>query len=378
MGYQKIVTSAMTVLAVLMLAGCTSQKKASSPTKSSTVSTRSLKSSRKTSRSVKVDQSTSKSKTSQASATSKVRQTTTKPAVSRPSVATMNLNQIQRGDYSSLLGNWQIIATAANYRGSKGYLWNYGGKTTLAVTKDMISQEGLSLQSNILQDDNGQHAINFTQQDGCLRMGIDESQAINWIVTFIPKGTTFDWAEQYRINNHVKIGNTKNLIVIWTSNNSFTQVFAESPATQSAKTASTASLNLNQIATNNFSSLVGIWRNATNGKTIVVTNRIMHKPANSRVDIDEGVIVSGADNHGYPEVIAGDAIRDGYIQGSIGTFDPSIIGSSFEPLQIVPKNVKLPAAPGLYDTDDSDWTRDRLIRGIQGGDGVRPYAYYRQ
>lgn len=347
MNHHKLVTLSVTIMAALTLSACTSHTKGNTSSKSAIVSSKSVK--------------------------SKSQKATAKTATSTKKAGIMNLAQIQKGDYSSLAGTWTEVRTGANRHDATGIDYTDGGTDPITMTKNKIVNGQMSIQGQTLTDADGRKNLIFQTKDHVLTASLaDPSVAINWSVSFYPKGTTDANKEEIGA-----VGNDRNLIVIWTSNNSYTQVFAQGPAKAVATTTQT-SLNISQIAQNNFASLVGTWKNETDGKTIVVTNQTMNKPAGSHVDASIGAVVSGADNNGYPEVITSGTITVGYIQGGIGTFDPSIMGSAFEPFLIVPKNVKLPAAQGLYDTDDSDTTRDQLVRGIQSGNGVQPHTYYRQ
>ena len=97
----------------------------------------------------------------------------------------------------------------------------------------------------------------------------------------------------------------------------------------------------------------------------------MNRPEGSNISIKSGAIVEGTTTNGYPEVIGVVGSESGYIQGAIGTYDPSVDGSPFAPLTILPAGVK------ANDNDDSDSTRDRLI--VSGGEsGYASEAYYRK
>lgn len=178
----------------------------------------------------------------------------------------------------------------------------------------------------------------------------------------IPIGTTnvFSTDDQFEKN-------TQNLIIIWSSNMNLTKVFAE----QALKTdVLSRGLDLNELSANNFSSLVGMWKNHMSGEVIEVTEETMNKPENSRVASDVGVILNQEKVDGYPKVITSGTISDGYMVGGIGTFNPKAIMSPFAPIATIPKDIK------MGDTDDSDSTKDRLIIGA-GQNGMGTQAYYR-
>jgi hypothetical protein len=142
----------------------------------------------------------------------------------------MNLTQIQAGNYSSLLGTWTGVAYAVNPQDGTGEQWKAGSSgslSTLSVSNDKIvygNGDFLVIQGNTLKDSAGSHTLSFKNNGGSLDASLtDEDVAINWSVSFYPKGVTND----IEPNNGVKIDNTKNLILIWTSNNGLAEVFAQ-------------------------------------------------------------------------------------------------------------------------------------------------------
>lgn len=138
----------------------------------------------------------------------------------------MNLTQIQEGNYSSLLGTWTGVAYAVNPHDGTGEQWKAGSLSTLSVSSDKIvyGNEDLVIQGNTLKDSAGSHTLSFENNGSSLVASLtDENVAINWAALFYPKGVIND----IQPNNGVKIDNTKNLIVIWTSNNDVTEVFAQ-------------------------------------------------------------------------------------------------------------------------------------------------------
>jgi hypothetical protein len=141
----------------------------------------------------------------------------------------MNLTQIQDGNYSSLLGTWTEVAYAVNPQNGTGEQWKAGSLSTLSVSSDKIvyGNGNLVIQGNTLKDSAGSHTLKFKNNGGSLEASLtDQNVAINWAVYFYPKGVK----NILEPNNGVKIDNTKNLIVIWTSNNGFTEVFAQTNA----------------------------------------------------------------------------------------------------------------------------------------------------
>lgn len=145
----------------------------------------------------------------------------------------MNLKQIQAGNYSSLLGKWKGVAYAVNPLNCTGEQWKAGTPYTLSVSSDKIKDGSgdFVIQGNTLKDNAGSHTLSFENNGSSLVASLtDENVAINWAVYFYPKGVIND----IQTNNKVKIDNTKNLIVIWSSNNGFTEVFEQTNASNSA------------------------------------------------------------------------------------------------------------------------------------------------
>lgn len=118
------------------------------------------------------------------------------------------------------------MAYAVNPQNGTGEQWKAGSLTTLSVSSDKIvyGNGNLVIQGNTLKDSAGSHTLSFEKNGGFLDASLtDQDVAINWSVSFYPKGVTND----IEPNNGVKIDNTKKLIVIWTSNNGLTAVFAQ-------------------------------------------------------------------------------------------------------------------------------------------------------
>ena len=84
------------------------------------------------------------------------------------------------------------------------------------------------IHGNTLTDKLGPHTLKLENNGGSLdTVNADFNTVINyWHVHFYPKGVVND----IEPNNGVKIDNTKNLIVIWYSDTSYTEVFAQTNA----------------------------------------------------------------------------------------------------------------------------------------------------
>lgn len=128
-------------------------------------------------------------------------------------------------------------------------------------------------------------------------------------------------------------------------------------------------MNLTQVSQENFTSLVGTWKNPTNGQTIVVTNQVQKRPADSVYpDVTKGAVLSGQDVNGQHEVLMRGELEAGAMTVTFGYFDKSIPASA--PVTLAPKGIQSSS------DDDSDRTQDRMIVGAGQG-GYAPEAYYR-
>lgn len=319
----------------------------------------------------KENRSSRSSKVSKQNSSLKSKSQSSSSSSAKNPTGTMNFSQLKQGDYSSLVGAWtELGSVSPRYaKLSKTELTN-PNTNQITVTKTGITMGDVSLVSTTLKDNDGDHALVYSEKDGLLVATLqNQDVSINWTVTLYPKGT----ANPFKTSDG-PVSNKQNLIAIWTSNNQVTDVFAESAtSTDTAATADTKTVKLDiaQLAMNNLASLVGTWVNASNGKQIVVSKEIMNRPEGSNSSMKSGAIVEVTTTNAYPEVIGVVGSESGYIQGAIGTYDPSVDGSPFSPLTILPAGIK------ANDNDDSDSTRDRLI--MDGGkSGYASEAYYRK
>lgn len=291
----------------------------------------------------------------------------------------MNIKQIEKGNYSSIKGDWKELGHIENHSAAtNGNQLQLGGDDVLAVSKNKISSNDIKMHGDVLVASNQSHDLKFKADKGALLASLKEDSAINWSVSFYPKGTTTNYSSNGKPND-------TDFIVVWTSNNNHTEIFVPNEKQKNTKATNqkatkksatpdvkkqTSTLNLAQIQDNDFSSLQGTWKNPTNGKTYVVTNKVEHAPEDSNTSVSEGAVVSDPTND-ISEVISGGTLRDGYIQGAIGTYDKEVTASPFSPILIVPKGVKATTS------DDSNSNKDRLILG-GGQGGYSTEAYYKE
>ncbi|MGM0213249.1 DUF6287 domain-containing protein [Enterococcus sp. AZ109] len=201
---------------------------------------------------------------------------------------TMDLTRIQNGDYSSLLGEWEEVAISLNRHDGNGNVWVPSQQTQLLISKDQLSNGSMTMQGNTLNDGEDK-TLTFSEEAGCLMADTSEG-AIAWNLYFYPKGVVMSgWGEDVP----EAIDSSKDRIAIRTSNNSYLQVFQRNSSntaenqtisSESAKTNESTepaeqpkaqlSMNLNEIAVGNFTSISGTWQNGL-GQTIVVGNQTM-------------------------------------------------------------------------------------------------------
>lgn len=145
------------------------------------------------------------------------------------STKTMNVDQIQNGDFSSLIGSWKETASASNnLAGATGTQWSQDSASlgsSLTVSADQITDEGITLKGNhIIVSGDGPSDVTYTSTNGVVNANLaDQMAAINYSVSFYPKGTRCSMD----MNNGVNDDTTKNRIVFWSSNNQSTQYFVE-------------------------------------------------------------------------------------------------------------------------------------------------------
>lgn len=358
----KLVSFTAAILSVFYLTACS--KEAHDSNTSSKKENTSL---------VKKGSASAKSSSVKGAASSQTKETSTSSenaSEDKTTTTEMDLAQIKAGDYTSIEGTWHEIGHGRNYvPGRSGTNYQIGGNDVLQITKDTLKASGMSMSGQTLTDNNKSSELRFKQEDGKLVAEIADpaSVAINWSVTFYPKNSTYDFSSDGRVNK-------QNIIVVWTSNNQYTQIFAQEAAEASTESSdvpakTSSKLNLDQIANDNFSSLVGTWKNPVTGETIGVTDKVEHRPADVPESIAPvGAVIAGQEHNGHPNVILPGRIMDGYMLATWSNYGAALGGS---PLTIVPAGVKERA------DDDSDTTKDRLIKG-GGQAGFKENAYYRE
>lgn len=145
--------------------------------------------------------------------------------------AIMNFEQIQTGNYSSLSGDWQLIkATAKN-----GDITD-STQVELSITKNNLTDGQITMNAAGLNDNSGNHKLNYQKEQGTLVANLADDTSINYSIKFCPTGTTNEY------NNGIR-----NLIVIWTSNNNYTEVFEQKASNTEDKASSDVNKRNNDL-----------------------------------------------------------------------------------------------------------------------------------
>ncbi|PRO86769.1 DUF4767 domain-containing protein [Lactiplantibacillus pentosus] len=225
-GLKKIVLST-TCLAVLVTLSACGGKNAQHPDSASTSRTSRRTSSSSSSTRVTSRQQTSSADSSLASASRQKKMTT--------DGTHMNLSEVQDGNYRSLLGGrWKMIGAKVNYHKGNGMeLDTSQVDGQLSVSKDKITTGTLTVAKNGIAVDGESKTTKFDSNAETFSVST-EDEAINWAVTFYPAGST----SEYQVNGDGQT-NRQNLITVWTSNNNYTQVFAQETSSTSQSTAAT-------------------------------------------------------------------------------------------------------------------------------------------
>lgn len=246
---------AVSSLMLLMggIAGCTSQKKATTHKE-------------QTSQTTSVKQKKTVKKATKKAGHQKVTQ---QASTAKTETTAMDFAQIKQGAYQSLLGQWSEVAESGNRHDGKGNVWMEPSDRQLTVTPTEIQNEGASFSGNTLVDQNGAEGrLSFEEQKNILSASADIG-AIAWNFSFYPAGvamTTENWGPDLP----QQIDNAKDRLVIQTSNNSFTQVFQKN-ATVAQQTANNQNhgMDFAQIQAGNYDSPKGEWQNGK-GKRLTV------------------------------------------------------------------------------------------------------------
>lgn len=215
----------------------------------------------------KVSSSTAVSSTTEQSSTASTEAEATKK---------MDLAQIKSGDFSSLLGDWQIVAVSLNRHDGTGDSWIDPRGDQLTVTETQLTSGNMTLSGNVLNDGEDKSIV-YSEKDGHLQADTQEGSII-WNLSFYPENVAMTgWGDL-----PAAIDQTKERLVIRTSNNNYVQVFQRQDATDETVSSSAeveaeapaTTMDQAQIKTGDYSSITGTWQNGR-GATIVVTSDTM-------------------------------------------------------------------------------------------------------
>lgn len=208
---QKHLTVILSVIAILTLAAC-GQAQIKAPQTSHNKNAKVASTSHPKSAS---HRRVAKKETTSQSTTAKSDSTTSQTPAKQTG---MNFTQIQAGDYSNIAGQWQLSS-----RQAKGREMTIDNAKPLAITNDQLTSDSITLSKAGLKDNAGLHPVNFKTVNGSLAVLLADSVATNWSVTFYPIGTSTEYGLEGGGTT-----NSKNVIVIWTSNMSLTDVYVQS------------------------------------------------------------------------------------------------------------------------------------------------------
>lgn len=136
----------------------------------------------------------------------------------RQPITNVNLWQVKQGNFSSIAGNWRLVATA---HGSQGQLRS-GQAGQLVVANNRLAGGGLVIKNQALYDARGSHAIAYTLNNQMLAMYvIAENAPISWEMVIQPKGTP----NNYYVDGK-KLGTQHDLIYLWNGINKTVQIYA--------------------------------------------------------------------------------------------------------------------------------------------------------
>lgn len=209
---------AIAAISALLLTGCNSQKKSASSPKSSVKISKVTKKSKASHSSKNVEQSSSSSQqsSSESSSSSKPKEVN--------SNTKMNFNQIAQGNYSSLIGNWQLVKAVGMHKDM-----TKTAQDSLNITSTSISTSDMSLTASGLKASQSKrtHPLDVQRKADNMVITLADADkvAINWGIYFYPAGS-----QSFTVDGEKQDAPAKNTIVVWTSNNNYSLVFEEEAA----------------------------------------------------------------------------------------------------------------------------------------------------
>ncbi|WP_057718158.1 DUF6287 domain-containing protein [Lactobacillus taiwanensis] len=233
---KKSISIATGLLSLLLIVGCSNKNKsnsnASQESSKSTISSK-KQSSKETdadkmdndveSKSGSTEKSTSFSSHSETISSSKISKSS-QSSTDKVATKKMNFDQIQNGDYSSLVGNWKLIKAVGRHKDVTDRT-----DSTLTITPSLLKTHDMELSKDGLTDSNDTHPIEVKKVGDALNIINSEGDPktngfsqYNWGVTFYPANS-----QNVIIDGEKQAPISKNLIAIWVSSDNYTEVFEE-------------------------------------------------------------------------------------------------------------------------------------------------------
>lgn len=167
--------------------------------------------------------SSSSSEDSQTSSSEEKSSSATGSSQSDDSTSKMNLAQIKDGNFSSLEGNWKIVKAVGAHKDVTDTT-----DDALNVEPTGFSSLSMSISAKGISDTsaNKTYPVKYIRDGDSLTATLTDKAAsktaINWSVSFYPAGS-----KNFTVDGEKQNPPTKDTIVIWTSNNNFSEVFQE-------------------------------------------------------------------------------------------------------------------------------------------------------
>lgn len=180
----------------------------------------------------------------------------------------MDFEQIQQGDYTSLLGDWKEIAVFFNKLDGQGSQWIAPRGDKMEISVDALENQANTLSHRGLFSENQENEVNYEIKQGYLHAASYAGTNI-WIASFYPKNVELD---DFGVEPPTSIDSTTDRIAVGT--NHYIQIFQRtSESTSDDQNASVSlAMSLNEIKEGNYSSVNGTWKNNL-GDTITVEHQ---------------------------------------------------------------------------------------------------------
>ena len=139
------------------------------------------------------------------------------------STSKMNLAQIKDGNFSSLEGNWELVNAVGAHKDVTDTT-----QDTLNVVKTGLASGSVTLTVDSISDTsvNKTYPVQYKSDGDSLTATLTDKAAskaaINWSVTLYPAGS-----KSFIVDGEKQNPPTRDTIIIWTSNNNFSEVFQE-------------------------------------------------------------------------------------------------------------------------------------------------------